>query len=222
MTGIGPFGPPPPTTVTPSLLGNPNQFASPIGPPAAPAAAADPSGLETAGGIAMVAGVFTSAVGAFYAAKTQQNQLESEALNREFQETIANINARSAESDASAILRAGRQERALSTLRFGAVKGERRARLGARGIQAGVGSAAEELASVQFASDVDSHSIDINTLRAAQAARRRAVNFRNVADIAGVNARNARRSRRSINPALSAGTSLLTGGAGAALFLGGL
>ena len=60
---------------------------------------------------------------------------------------------------------------------------------------------------------VDALTMDANTFRAASAARRRAIDFRNQALLTGVSARNVRGSERSISPGLQAATTLL-GGAG--------
>jgi hypothetical protein len=156
-------------------------------------------------------GALVSSIGSFYAAKTAQYKFESDALSLDFQQTISNINARAAEFDAQQALEAGKQRKALATLRFGQLKAESRVSAAARGVQAGVGSAAEVQASIEFAKDVDAFTIDSNAFRAARAARRRALDFRNQAGAAGVGAANARSSRRSLNPALAAFTTALGG-----------
>lgn len=225
MTGIGPFGPPPaapsiftpegqalqaqqpgfgPAPITPSLLG---PDPAPVGDKAGL------SGLEAGGNVLAVAGLVTQAIGSFYAAESQKFQLKSQALSLDFEQSIANINARAAEADAVAIFAAGRRRRAQIGLRFGQVKATTRVSAAARGIQAGVGSAAEVATSVELASAVDALTIDANTFRAVSAARRRAIDFRNQALLTGVSARNVRESGRSISPELQAFTTLL-GGAG--------
>ena len=209
------FGPPPPAPVSvPSILGDPNQFDSPIGPPVAPTG--DLPGLgavETGGNILAVAGLVTSAIGSFYAAESQKSQLKSQAMTAEFAGSIANINARAAEADAVAIFAAGRRRSSQTGLKFGQIKAATRVSAAARGIQAGVGSAGEIATSVDLVSQVELLTIDANAFRAASAARRRAVDFRNQALLSGVSAENLRSSGRSISPGLQAFTTLL-GGAG--------
>ncbi len=166
-------------------------------------------GLGSAGPILSIAGALTGALGAFYSAKADQYRLRSQALDLEFESSIANINARQAELDAESIFEAGAREKALRTLQFGQVKGAARASQAARGIQAGVGSAAEVQASIDFARELDAFTIDANTVRAAGEARRRAVDQRNAALLSRVSAQNIRSAAGSISPGLAAAGSLL-------------
>lgn len=171
------------------------------------------SSLSTIGLLTAGTGALISSIGSFYAAKTAQYKHQSDALSLDFQQTISNINARAAEFDAEQALEAGQQRKALATLRFGQLKAESRVSAAARGVQGGVGSAAEVQASIEFAKDVDAFTIDANAFREARAARRRALDFRTQAGAAGVGAANARGSARTLNPRLAAFTTAL-GGAG--------
>lgn len=166
-----------------------------------------------ASGILSVAGMVTGAIGAFYAAKDQQYQARAGALSLEFQQNMAALNSRQAELDAFHILEAGAREKGLRTLRYGQIKSSARASQAARGVQAGVGSAAEIEASIDLAREMDSLAMDINTVRAAGRARRAAVDQQNRAALLGVSAANLRGTAGAINPLLSGVTSLL-GGAG--------
>lgn len=172
----------------------------------------DLSSTIGAGGALQIAGVVVQSIGAFYAAESQKTKLESDALTFDFQRTIANINARAAEQDAAAILEAGRRRSSLSQLRSRQAIGLLRTTTAARGVQAGVGSAAELTASARLAAKVDAYAIDAGTLRAVTAARRRVVNLRNQADFAGVSAENVREEAGTIIPGLSAATTLIGGG----------
>lgn len=194
--------------VTPPLLGG---LKTDVATAAAPGEGL--GGLKTGAGILQIAGLTAQAIGSFYEAESQKYQLKSQALTLDFRRSISNINARAAEADASAIFEAGRRRRAQATLRLGQVRGAQRVSAAARGVQAGVGSAAEVLASTDLAVAVDAYAIDANTFRATSAARRRAVDLRNQTLLTGVAAENVRDTRRSISPALQAGTTLL-GGAG--------
>lgn len=176
----------------------------------------DLSSTISGGEALQIAGVVVKSIGAFYEAESQKTKLESDALTFDFQRTIANINARAAEQDAAAILEAGRRRTSLSQLRSGRAIGLLRTTTAARGVQAGVGSAAELTASARLAAKVDAYAIDAGTLRAATAARRRSIDFRNQALFAGVSAENVREERRTINPALSAATTLIGGGSNVA------
>ena len=203
----GPFRPSEGVGLTPPLLG---------GEDAAVTDKPGLTGLETGANVLAVAGLVTQAIGTFYAAETQKFQLKSQALTLDFEQSIANLNARAAEQDAVAIFDAGRRRRSQVGLQFGQVRAATRVSAAARGIQAGVGSAAEIAASVELASAVDALTIDANTFRAVSAARRRAVDFRNQALLTGVSARNVRGSERSISPGLQAFTTFLGGAGGIA------
>jgi hypothetical protein len=204
--------------MTGELIGPPRpEFQGPPPPPAssgagAGAAAAGLGGFGSAGAILGIFGAVTGAIGSFYSAKSQQNNLKSQALTAEYEAGIAGLNARSSELDAQAALSAGQREAARIGLRAGQEEGAMRASIGASGTQAGVGSAAEELASAELMKQVDMLTSDVNAVRAAGAARMRGVGYLNEAAMDRTSANNLRRSARSINPYVAAGTSLLGSG----------
>ncbi len=172
---------------------------------------ADFSGLSSFGTILSISGMLTGAIGSFYAAKSQQYELRSQQLSLEYQQNIANLNARLAEADARAIIEAGHHAVGLSTLRAGQIEAANRAATAARGVQAGVGSAAEVQASLAFARESDAITIDANAARQAAQARLRAVDLSNRGLLAGVSASNIRRTASGISPGLAGFTSLLSG-----------
>lgn len=173
-------------------------------------------GFETFGSVLAISGVVQSAIGSYYTARAQQYELKSQASSLEFQQSMAAQNRRAAENDAQAELQAGQHEAALTGLRYGQVKAGARATQGARGVEAGFGSAAEELASIELAKEVDMFTINANATRAANAHRMRAVGFENQGRMAGVSAANARSAAGRISPGVSAGTSLLGNAGGVA------
>lgn len=166
-------------------------------------------GLSGAGAVLLVAGAINEAIGAYYTTQANIGRSRQDRLNLEFQGSIADLNARIAEQDAQAALAAGQHEAMLASLRFAAVRGSQRARQGASGLQIGVGSAAEVDASIEAAREMDLLTIERNTLRAAGAARMRAVDQRNRAEMARVAAQNLGDLESTFNPGLSAFTSLL-------------
>jgi len=163
------------------------------------------------------AGTLLSTVGAFYSAEATKGQLKSRALAAEFEQSIANMNARAAEEEAMAILSAGRDQIGVLTMAAGQEKATQTARAARRGVAVGSGSAAEARASTEIIKQIDMLTANANTVRAANAARRGAVNYRNQALMSGVSARNLRASRRRVNSALAAHTTLLDGGSRIAL-----
>ena len=160
-----------------------------------------------------IGGTLMSAAGAYYSAEASRYQLKSQSLDLEFQKTQAGLNARAAEGDAQQILEDGKEEVGRVGLQYREVKGASRAAIGASGVQAGVGNAAEVQASIEYAKEVDSITVNANAVRAANAARTRSVNYRNQGLLAGTAAKNAMTMRRAISPAGNAGISLV-GGAG--------
>lgn len=189
-----------------SLLGSGNGT-----PAAAGAGAGTAAGLADFGLVMQAFGMVNQAIGTFYAAQSQRYAARAERLNLEYQGSIADINARAAETDAQALLEAGHLEKLQSTLGFGAARAALRTRQGSSGLQAGVGSAAEVAASLEAAKEIDSLTIDRNALRAAGAARMREVNFQNQAALARVSARNIHGAAHSLSPGLAAFSSLLGG-----------
>lgn len=165
------------------------------------------------GGMLSIFGALNSALGSFYSAKSQQYQLKGAAMNADFQQSMANLNARTAEKQAQMVMEAGQREAARYSLQAGAAKSSAMAGQAARGIQAGVGSAAEAVASADAIKQSDLWTIDVNTAREAAATRMQKVNFQTQGAMAGASAANMRASARSINPYMQAGTTLLGGAA---------
>lgn len=185
---------------TPSLLG-------------AGGAAGAGAGTFAGFGLALgAAGAAMGAIGSFYQALSERNQLRSRSSSLEHEATMSDFNARLAEDDAQEILRARRKEIALATLQHGQAKASQLARQGASGLQVGVGSSAEAQATAEWAKRVDAMTIDVNATRAANAARLRAVNLRGRSLLTRASAANLRRGAGSINPWMSAFTSLLGSG----------
>lgn len=144
---------------------------------------------------AQAAGAATSAVGAFYGAKSQQISARGAAA-------MDDLNAQQSELAAQQELARGQSQVAAVTLRAGQVKGAQRAALAANGVDLGVGSAAEQLTSTDIEKENDINTITANAVRAAWGQRMQATNFSNDA-IA------KRASADSISPAMSGFTSLL-------------
>lgn len=168
--------------------------------------------LLVGGGIASIFGATASAIGGFFDAESQRQQLKSQQLTMEFESYVSAINARAAERDAVAILDAGRQEVQFSDLRAAAAKAADKTSAASRGVAVGVGSAAEIAASTEIARRIDRATIKLNAVRDANAARTRGINARIAGQMAGVSARNLGSSAGSIRPWAS-GASNLAGGA---------
>jgi len=165
--------------------------------------------IGTAGMITAIFGSINSAIGSYYAAESQKNQLKMQAANQRFQAQMARMNARGAEYAAQQTLMMGGRE----ISRYGMQAGQRRssaqAALAARGGQAGVGSAREVMASMDIVSDIDRLTMNAARVRQAEAQRMQAVNYQTQAVTAGVSAENLMGTAGTISPGLAGFTSLL-------------
>lgn len=166
------------------------------------------AGLEAAGTVLQFAGLLQSAIGAYFAADAQKHLAKTQALSAEFEQSMSEINARSAEIEADNIMKAGGEEISRSGMEFAQVKEENRASTAAAGIEGG-GSAAEVQASIELTRRLEAFTINKNRVQAAGAARMRAVDARNRGAIAGVSARNLRSTASTIRPEVSAAGSLI-------------
>lgn len=148
-----------------------------------------------AGPIMGAIGGIGAGLGAYFSAESAKNNLK-------FQSDMAALNARMAENTAQSIMQAGEKAIGQQTLRAGKVKSAQRASQAARGIVAGEGNAAEEVATTDLMKETDSLTINANAVRQAWAARTQAVNAQNESLLKGTTA-------DSINPFAAAGTSLI-------------
>ena len=154
--------------------------------------------MGTMGAIMGIFGAISSGVGSYFSAQSAKDNLE-------FQKQMAAINARMAETAAQSILQAGQKQAGNAGLRYGQAKGSALAHQAARGIQQGEGSAAEEIASIDYAKESDLLTINANAVRQAWAARTQAANAQNESLLKGTTA-------DSISPFAAMGTSLLGSG----------
>ena len=155
----------------------------------------NPAQLATASMIGQIGGAATSAVGSYFSAATQKENLRGQAA-------MAEINARISEMGAQSALMQGQHETARLTLNAGQLKGRQRAALAASGVAMGEGSAREIQASADILKDIDKNTIMANAVSQAWGQRMQAVNYQNEALFARANA-------KGIKPFASAATSLL-------------
>lgn len=166
--------------------------------------------LEAFSTLGMSFSLATSALGAWFAARSQKETLHMQALDAEFQGAMADLNSRRAENDAQAELEAGQQAKALATLGYGAAKADATASAAARGV-AGA-SVQEGLATIEYAKEADSLFLTLNSVRAANARRAQAVDARNLGALSRTSAANLRGTAGSIDPLMALRTSILSGG----------
>ena len=170
-------------------------------------------GLQTLGPIMAIFGAANSAIGTFYQAKSAQNQLKSQALNQQFQSEMSAINAKSAEFGAQQSLLSSERQIGRYTMAAGQAKSSAKASMAARGIQGGVGSAAEVVGSMDLIKEIDRMTMSANSVRQAEAIRNQAMNYRNQSVMSGLSADNLNTTAGTISPGFGMSTSLLTSAA---------
>ena len=173
-------------------------------------ATASSNAFATAAPFMMAMGAIQSAVGAYYQSQTAKYQLQSQQLGFEFNQKMADINARQMENQAQWYMLQGERQIGTLTMRAGKVRSAQKASQAANGIDLGVGSAAEVRATTDLMKEEDAITININATRAANAARTQKVNFENQSLLAGVSANNAGSMADAVSPWANVGTSLMS------------
>jgi hypothetical protein len=170
----------------------------------------------TTGNALMVFGTVSQSLGAYYSALSNRYQAKSMQSAQLHAAEMARLGSKMAEADAQSAMMEGGREAARAGMAYRQEKGSAQARQAAGGIVSNEGSAAEELASIQYAADTDRYQINANAVRQAGMHRMRAADAKNQELMARTNAAGIRRTERSINPYAAGHTALLTGGGQAA------
>lgn len=168
-------------------------------PAAASSAMTGAQALSIFGAAAGVIGAISSAYGAYSSARSTKSSLK-------YQSAMSALNAEQAEKTAQSVLQAGEQAQSQVALRAGKVKASQKVSQAARGVQIGVGNAAEEIATTDLMKEADMLTINANATRQAWAARMQATNYSNESLMQGTSA-------ESISPESAASSSLLTSAA---------
>lgn len=156
-----------------------------------------------------VAGAGMSAIGSFYQAQSQKSAYLSKASDAELDASVNDMAARQLGIQADSTAIAGQKQIGQYTMRTGQIRAGTQASLAARGIQAGVGSAAENIASQDIIKEIDVLAINSNAVRETEALRLQRTGAMNRSMMSRVSARNLRAMSKAINPWVSVGTSLL-------------
>ena len=151
--------------------------------------------LAIAGLAGQIGGGISSAFGSYYGAQAQQSNLETQAV-------LADTNARIAELGAQSVLRQGQREVGRVTMQAGQLKSRQRASMAANGVDLTEGSAAELQDSTDIMKEIDSATVEMNSIRSAWGYRTQGVSQQNQAD-------GARASASGISPFGRAATSLI-------------
>jgi len=169
-------------------------------------------------GFAQNAGLFTaavgsinSAIGSYFAAQSQQNQLKMQAQNQKFSSQMAALNAKGAEYAAQSSMEAGFAQYGRMTMQQGQARASAAVGLASRGIQAGVGSAKEVMGSIDLINNIDRLTMNSNMIRQREAYRMQQANYMTQSAMDNLSSQNIKSSANSISPGLAASSSLMTG-----------
>jgi hypothetical protein len=166
-------------------------------------------GMETLGPVVSIFGAVNGAIGSFYAAQNQQNQLRMQAQNQAFAAEMGRVNQRAARYTAAEIGRAGQERTSAFLAQRSQARAGARAAMASRGLQLGVGSAKEVIASMDITTEIDRLSMSAANVRAQEAAKLQAFNIGTQAMMSDISAQNLRATANTIYPGLALGTSLL-------------
>ena len=157
-------------------------------------------------GIGAIGNVFSSA----YQAKSQQYQLQSQALSQRFQQGVAEINRGLAEFQAEQVMLNAEKQKALIGLKAGKAKGSSRASMAARGISLAEGNPLEVIETIDLMKDMDMFTISANATQQQFNVRAQAMGFGTQAATAALSASNLLTTAGSISPFSAATTSLMS------------
>jgi hypothetical protein len=157
------------------------------------------------------AGAIGGAFNAYYQGKSQQYQLQSQAISANFQKNMAEINRGLAEFQAEQVLRNAEQQKAFVGLKAGKAKATSRASMAARGISLAEGSPLEVIETMDLMKDLDMFTISANATQQAFNVRTQALGFGTQAATAALSASNLLTTAGSISPFGAATTSLISG-----------
>lgn len=154
-------------------------------------------------------GAVSSVMGAYSAANSLKKNMEFQSLISAANARISALNLDLSEKTAQQYLRAGEQAQMQVSLKAAKIKGAQKAGQGARGVQIGVGSAAEEVATTDLMKQIDRNTINANAVREAWNQRlagvmgqTQTVNYNIKSSIESVTA-------EGISPFAAAGTALM-------------
>lgn len=165
--------------------------------------------MTVAGPVIGIFGAVTSAIGSYYAAENQKNQLKMQAQNQRFAADMSRINQRGAEYTATQIGQAGARQFGAYSMQAGQQRASTQAALASRGGVLNVGSNRDIVGSMDLIKEIDRLNISASTVRAQEAAKLQAFNLGTQATMMDLSAQNLSTSASTINSGMALGTSLL-------------
>ena len=156
--------------------------------------------LAGAAMIVQAAGAVHQSIGAFYGARSQKLTLKAQASALEYQQRMANLNQRIVAREAVDAYQQAQKMIGQVTMQRGQEQAQARASMAARGLQAGVGSAAEVMASMEYAKQYESMAMSAQAVRQRASMMTQRTDIANQAMMAGVQAGALRGAAGAIMP----------------------
>ena len=163
--------------------------------------------LTEIGATAVTAATALAAVSAYFGVKTQQETLKTQALQMEFKASAYDQAAAQAQNQSYLLIESGKDEISRRGMRAGQERAAQITNAARRNVVISAGSSAEVRASMEIARQMEARSININTLRQANALRTQSLDARNAAESARLSARLARKqANNKLIPMLAMGS----------------
>jgi hypothetical protein len=160
-----------------------------------------------------IASALMQGLSSYYSARGARKAAQFEMEMAQITKRLSEMNARFDERTAQAILQASEINQGQIGLKAGKVKSSQKVSQAARGIQQGVGSAAEEIATTDLMQETDKMQINVDSVRKAWAARMGAVNAIGEGVNAEIRARISGATAMGTNPGLAGFTTFMSSAA---------
>jgi len=154
-------------------------------------------------------GAVNQAIGAFYGARSQKLSMKAQASSLEYQQRMSQLNQRIVAREAIETFQQAQKAIGQATAQMGRTKQQAQASMAARGLQGGVGSAAEVMASLEYDKQLTAMSMNAQAVRQRESMMTQRVDIQNQGRRAGVQASALRMAGKAIMPGQALMASLL-------------
>lgn len=154
-------------------------------------------------------GAVNQAIGAFYGARSQKLSMKAQASSLEYQQRMSQLNQRIVAREAIEMFQQAQKAIGQATAQMGRTKQQAQASMAARGLQGGVGSTAEVMASLEYDKQLTAMSMNAQAVRQRESMMTQRVDIQNQGLMAGVQASALRMAGKAIMPGQALMASLL-------------
>lgn len=156
--------------------------------------------VQAIGMIMQAVGAVHTGIGAYYGARAQKLTLKAQASALEYQQRMAQLNQRIVAREAVSEFQQAQKMIGQRTMQHGQAQAQARASMAARGIQAGVGSAGEIMASMEYAKQAESMAMNAQAVRQREDMMMQRTNVATQGIMAGAQAEGLRGMADAIMP----------------------